>query len=116
VVGVVAGFDDHAVADPGDQDVRDGNRPAAGRSLVAVLGDDDLGIRGPVRVQPDGAEALDALGPARRLGEMTAKVGAGAEHGAAGRERVADIGALGVQGGQLVELLLTLSLVQVAGD
>ena len=51
MVRVVAGFDDHAVADPGDEDVRDQDGPTAGRSLVAELGDDNLRIPGSVHVQ-----------------------------------------------------------------
>jgi hypothetical protein len=60
VVGVVAGFDDHATSDPGDQDVRDKDGAAVGRSFVAVLGDHDFGICGSVHMQDDGLETLDA--------------------------------------------------------
>jgi hypothetical protein len=72
VVGVVAGFYDHAITDAGDQDVRDEDGAAVGRSFVAVLGDHDFGIFGSVHMQDDGLETPDAIGPARRLGEVTA--------------------------------------------
>lgn len=74
VVRVVAGFDDHAVTDPGDEDVRDQDRPIAGRSLVAELGDDNLGIPCPVHVQADGLETLNPVCAGRRLGEVAAQV------------------------------------------
>jgi hypothetical protein len=63
-----------------------------------------------VHVHADGLEALDPVRAGRRLGEVAAQVVTGAERGTAGRERVTDVGALGIQGGQLVEL----RLVQVA--
>src|SRR6185437_5405747 len=71
----------------------------------------------PVDLQADRLEALDPVGPARGVGEVAAQLGPGAKRGSAvGCERVADVGALGVQGSQLVELRFALRRLEVAGD
>lgn len=64
MVRIVAGFDDHPVSDPGDEDARERERAAARRSLVPEFGDDDLRIAGLMHLKAGGGETLCTLGAA----------------------------------------------------